>query len=174
VKATRYLTPYLLLGILTLGTGLAIGLGLSQGPATYNAGSVRWTCSSSLTQGEATVSCDSAAARESAWSPDVGSLPRDITACMFGAMETVAPAAKGAAYGQAFVAAKKKCGFPRGNGTWQHFFENTVPVPTGYASCRSNGHKSRLVPLGSAAFKKATTEPGESCFWDHGDSAPVS
>jgi hypothetical protein len=32
--------PYLLLGILTLGTGLAIGLGLSEGPVTYTATSV--------------------------------------------------------------------------------------------------------------------------------------
>jgi hypothetical protein len=31
--------PYVLLGILTLGTWLAIGLGLSEGPITYNASS---------------------------------------------------------------------------------------------------------------------------------------
>jgi hypothetical protein len=29
--------PFVLLGILTLGTGLAVGLGLSEGPVTYTA-----------------------------------------------------------------------------------------------------------------------------------------
>ena len=36
-RVNRRLTPYVLLGILTLGTGLAIGLGLSEGPVTYTA-----------------------------------------------------------------------------------------------------------------------------------------
>ena len=33
---SRRLTPYLLLGTLTLGAGLGAGLGLSQGPMTYS------------------------------------------------------------------------------------------------------------------------------------------
>lgn len=33
----RRLIPYVLLGILTLGTGLAVGLGLAEGALTYNA-----------------------------------------------------------------------------------------------------------------------------------------
>ena len=34
VKWSRGLTPYLLLGILTLGTGLGVGLGLSEASVT--------------------------------------------------------------------------------------------------------------------------------------------
>jgi hypothetical protein len=34
VKTNRRLTPYLLVGILTLGTGFAAGLGLATGPVT--------------------------------------------------------------------------------------------------------------------------------------------
>lgn len=34
MKANRRLIPYLLVGLLTLGTGLAVGLGLATGPVT--------------------------------------------------------------------------------------------------------------------------------------------
>jgi len=37
VNPSRRFVPYVLLGILTLGTGLAIGLGLSEGPITHTA-----------------------------------------------------------------------------------------------------------------------------------------
>jgi hypothetical protein len=51
-------------------------------------------------------------------------------------------------------------------GTFQHFFENTGgPIPPGYASCDSASHQNRLIRLGSVAFKRATSESGESCTW---------
>jgi hypothetical protein len=37
VRPRRRLAPFLLLGILTLGAGLGVGLGLSEGPVTYSA-----------------------------------------------------------------------------------------------------------------------------------------
>jgi hypothetical protein len=37
VHPSRRLTPYLLLGALTLGAGLGAGLGLSEGPVTHDA-----------------------------------------------------------------------------------------------------------------------------------------
>jgi hypothetical protein len=37
MNPSRRLVPHVLLGILTLGTGLAIGLGLSEGPVTHSA-----------------------------------------------------------------------------------------------------------------------------------------
>jgi hypothetical protein len=37
VRPRRRLGPFLLLGILTLGAGLGVGLGLSEGPVTYSA-----------------------------------------------------------------------------------------------------------------------------------------
>ena len=37
VHPRRRFVPYVLLGVLTLGTGLAIGLGLSEGPVTHTA-----------------------------------------------------------------------------------------------------------------------------------------
>jgi hypothetical protein len=37
VNPRRGFVPYLLLGILTLGAGLGVGLGLSEGPVTYSA-----------------------------------------------------------------------------------------------------------------------------------------
>jgi hypothetical protein len=51
-------------------------------------------------------------------------------------------------------------------GTFKHFFENTsVSIPVGYAACQSTGHKTRLVRLGSAAFKKAIAQADQSCTW---------
>jgi hypothetical protein len=51
-------------------------------------------------------------------------------------------------------------------GTFKHFFENAPRhIPKGYAFCQSTTHTSRLIPLGSAAFKKATLDEGESCSW---------
>jgi hypothetical protein len=40
VRPRRRLAPFLLLGILTLGAGLGVGLGLSEGPVTYSAQTV--------------------------------------------------------------------------------------------------------------------------------------
>lgn len=37
MRPRRRHAPFLLLGILTLGAGLAVGLGLSEGPVTYSA-----------------------------------------------------------------------------------------------------------------------------------------
>jgi hypothetical protein len=44
VRPRRRLAPFLLLGILTLGAGLGVGLGLSEGPVTYNAQPLAETC----------------------------------------------------------------------------------------------------------------------------------
>jgi hypothetical protein len=172
----RGLVPYLLLGTLTLGAGLGIGLGLWEGPVTYNANSVQWTCTSSRIQGEARVSCDSTKAKMSAWTSNLDTLPKGIAACLTTALQAVTPPKNNADYGTAFRAAQKKCGFPTAsNGTFKHFFENpTTLPPKGYASCESNGHKARLVRLGSAAFKRAVTESGESCAWANGVSSSLT
>jgi len=44
VRPRRRLAPFLLLGILTLGAGLGVGLGLSEGPVTYSAQPMAETC----------------------------------------------------------------------------------------------------------------------------------
>jgi hypothetical protein len=44
VRTRRRLAPSLLLGVLTLGAGLGVGLGLSEGPATYNAQPLAEAC----------------------------------------------------------------------------------------------------------------------------------
>jgi hypothetical protein len=61
------LTPYLLLGTLTLGAGLGAGLGLSQGPITHDAGAAasavvtitEGPCTESTGRDEISVSCAS-------------------------------------------------------------------------------------------------------------------
>jgi hypothetical protein len=97
VKWNRRLVPYVLVGVLTLGAGLAIGLSLSEGPLTVNdAGltvsqSIR--CTASVTNHETTVSCTSHPNVVSAnghfggtsvtlWFPRGARVPKGFTSCM--------------------------------------------------------------------------------------------
>ena len=58
MKRNRRLVPYVLVGILTLGTGLAIGFGLSKGPVTYTASAeVTGIPCSALPNGAAGMTC---------------------------------------------------------------------------------------------------------------------
>ena len=51
--------PYVLLGVLTLGSGLGAGLGLSEGPVTYDATQALTLCIASVGQGSEQILCTS-------------------------------------------------------------------------------------------------------------------
>jgi hypothetical protein len=124
--------PYVLLGMLVLGTGLAIGFGLSAGPVTFKGSSapLQWTCTTSVSQGAETLNCDTTDAKMSVWTSNVDSIPKGIAACTRTALQSVAPPKSDSAFVSGFRAARSKCGYPRDNassgpsGTFKHFFEN--------------------------------------------------
>jgi hypothetical protein len=105
VNPRRLFVPYLLLGILTLGTGLAIGLGLSEGPVTYSATSTSpWApCSISRNGTATTVTCRSVVSHVTPSSFTWGSqgfesfyerpwkIPKDFVQCMTSALINVVP-----------------------------------------------------------------------------------
>jgi hypothetical protein len=89
--------PYVLVGALTLGAGLAIGLSLSEGPLTVNdsglTASQSIRCTSSVTNHETSMSCSSRPNVVSAngyfggtsvtvWFPRAARVPKGFTACM--------------------------------------------------------------------------------------------
>ena len=102
---SRRLAPYLLLGILTLGTGLAIGLGLSKGPVTYTATSASsWApCTTARTGAVRKVTCGSVVAQVTPSSFTYGrqgtasffepppKMPKDFVTCMTSALIHVVP-----------------------------------------------------------------------------------
>jgi hypothetical protein len=57
VRLRERLTPYILLGVLTLGTGLGIGLGLSEAPRAQPATFLFGTCATFSTRTEVGVRC---------------------------------------------------------------------------------------------------------------------
>jgi hypothetical protein len=131
------------MGVLTLGAGLAAGVSLSDGPVTHAASQVV------------------AAAQN----------PQSFDGCfMKGMVKVHETDPTTLARDQTAVIARCEAatGYHDGGST-QHFFENfentSRPVPQGYAICVSTTHKTRLVPRGSAAFKKAVTQTGETCVW---------
>jgi hypothetical protein len=96
--------PYLLLGILTLGTGLGIGLGLSEGPLTHTATTAPYwgPCSTSRTQSGVKVSCRAPTTEVSAnswrkgtsltsWFSSSVRLPKTFAACMTRTLNRVFP-----------------------------------------------------------------------------------
>jgi hypothetical protein len=101
----RRLIPYVLLGILTLGTGLAIGLGLSEGTLTYTATSAAtWAPCASARSGAVTkMTCGSVVSQvtpssftytregfasffEAPWK-----MPKDFVSCMNSELIHVVP-----------------------------------------------------------------------------------
>jgi len=99
------LIPYVLLGILTVGTGLAVGLGLSDGPVTYSATSVSpWApCSISRNGTTTKVTCRSVISDVTSSSFSYGrqgsafffepppKMPEDFVTCMTSALVHVVP-----------------------------------------------------------------------------------
>lgn len=97
--------PYVLLGILTLGTGLAVGLGLSEGPVTYNASVISpWAPCTTARTGTATkVTCRSVVSDVTPSSFTWGSqgfahfyesppkMPKGFATCMTSALIHVVP-----------------------------------------------------------------------------------
>ena len=97
--------PFALLAVLTLGTGLAIGLGLSEGPVTYTATSVSpWApCSSARHGAELTVMCRSVVSQvtPTSFTYQKGAsvsfyespprMPKDFRTCMSSALIHVVP-----------------------------------------------------------------------------------
>jgi hypothetical protein len=128
VKPRRRLIPYVLLGVITLGTGLAVGLGLSEGPLTYSASPApsHWTCKSSENQGVRTFNCVTAGERVSVWNYRVTG--KGVTACLTKSLKFVPPPRSSeSAFEKAVQAAESKCGFPPLQGVFKHFFENPPP-----------------------------------------------
>ena len=89
--------PFLLVGALTLGAGLGVGLGLWDGPVTVNGAPASAAqpirCTTSLTQGEANISCSSPSTITSAdsfagghqdtvWFPSSTRISKGLTACV--------------------------------------------------------------------------------------------
>ena len=104
MEAGRHLMPYLLLGILTLGTGLGVGLGLSEGPLTHTATMAPYwgPCSTSRTQSGIDVSCSAPTIEVSAhswrkgtslttWFSSSVRLPNSFAACMTKTLNRVFP-----------------------------------------------------------------------------------
>jgi hypothetical protein len=99
VALSRRLTPYLLLGTLTLGAGLGAGLSLSEGPVTYDASAAaspvvtlqEGPCTISTGRGETAVSCTSS--HGAAFSSSVGvkftHIPARTQACLIKFLRTV-------------------------------------------------------------------------------------
>jgi hypothetical protein len=104
----RRLIPYVLLGILTLGTGLAVGLGLSQGTVTYTATSATsataWApCATARNGAEIKVTCGSVVSQLTASSFTYGwhgfasffeapwKMPNDFVSCMTAELIHVVP-----------------------------------------------------------------------------------
>jgi hypothetical protein len=125
--------PFVLLGVLTLGTGLAVGLGLSEGRETHTASSApaEWTCTTSVKHRVETVNCLRAGEQVSVWSSDA--VPKGTSACLTKALEVVPPPRSSeAAFEKALQTAESTCGFsaiPQGAGTFKHFFENPSTIP---------------------------------------------
>ena len=63
MKQYRRLLPFVLVGALTLGAGLGVGLGVSEGPVTVNHTDAKTAqtlrCTTSVARGEADISCSS-------------------------------------------------------------------------------------------------------------------
>jgi len=101
----RRVVPYLLLGALTFGAGLGVGLGLSEGPVTYNATATSsWApCATARTASGTTVTCGSVVSDVTPSSFTYGSqgfehfyepppkMPRDFATCMTSALIHVVP-----------------------------------------------------------------------------------
>jgi hypothetical protein len=103
----RRVVPYLLLGALTFGAGLGVGLGLSEGPVTNNATATSsWApCATARTASGTTVTCgtvvsdvtpssftyDRQGAAHFYESPP--KMPRDFATCMTSALIHVVPRA---------------------------------------------------------------------------------
>ena len=98
--------PYLLLGALTLGAGLGVGLGLSEEPDTHNSAAATsfWTpCATARTATGTTVTCGSVVANVTSGTFTYGSqgfehfyepppkMPRDFATCMTSALIHVVP-----------------------------------------------------------------------------------
>jgi hypothetical protein len=139
-RRRRYLVPYLLMGVLTLGAGLGAGLSLSDGPVTF-------------------TPVQGVAAAQS---------PQSFDGCFMKGMVKVHdtdPTTLARDQTRVIARCEATTGYHDGGST-QHFFENlSGPIPRGHAVCVSTSGTTRLVPLGSAAFKKALTQTGETCTW---------
>jgi hypothetical protein len=156
------------LGLLTLGSGLGAGLGLSQGFVTASGGPsavvAQKACPLSKEAKELAGSCQSFVAQ---FVGGASISPRSLR-CVSKSLVRLDLTSK-AIFERDVTTIISKCENRNGVqavGTFQHFFENTGgPIPPGYASCDSASHQNRLIRLGSAAFKRATSESGESCTW---------
>ena len=168
-RRRRYLVPYLLLVVLTLGAGLAAGVSMAAGPVTYTVGpsvaAGQEPCASAAKADRLSESCRSFIFNFATTTKDL----KGTVSCVLKGLKRVHPktAASLAREGKAIVT---KCEDDTGInrvGTFQHFYENIGgPIPNGYASCESPNHKNRsLVRLGSTAFKKAVAQTGTSCTW---------
>jgi hypothetical protein len=94
----RHLVPYMLLGFLTLGTGLGVGLGLSEGTATDTptVASSWHPCSASPTTAGLQVSCTLVGAKSysssmTVWFEPSHSFPKGTAACLNAALDRAVP-----------------------------------------------------------------------------------
>jgi hypothetical protein len=139
----RRIAPYLLLGLLTLGAGLGVGLGLASGPVTYMAShpetSGSWSCITILSSSEET---------------EVDCVPRGQTA---GPLLAHGP-------GSSFAS------LPNGAGgaEVQSFFIAGKTIPKGYASCLTEAlnrpwSRKHLVNQQGVAFVHAMRSTMSEC-----------
>jgi len=97
VKQYRRLLPFVLVGALTLGAGLGVGLGVSEGPVTVNHTGAKTAqtlrCTTSVARGEADISCSSPSTtvsgdtffggeQETIWFRSTTSVSKGWAACM--------------------------------------------------------------------------------------------
>jgi hypothetical protein len=132
--------PYALLGLLTLGAGVGVALGLSNGPVTYDASAavLEWyPCTASTRADGAVVSCHSKPTAASSGTPGEGPsvglffsrgarLPENFTTCVTTSLNGASiPTSHQATsktlfrysstVGQAVTAAVKNCNAPAGH-----------------------------------------------------------
>src|ERR1700734_2642021 len=123
---SRNLVPYLLLCVLTLGTGLAIGLGVSEGPVTYSAAVVPQfqRCSASRTTSGVALTCtstsvagsygDEPGSGETVWSSPIGEYHPRTESCLNRAADRFVPTGptSPATFNRELAKALATCGVP--------------------------------------------------------------
>lgn len=97
VKGNRRLVPFLLVGALTLGAGLGVGLGIHEGPTTVNGTTTKVAqairCTAQVTQGKTNISCSSPStlisahsfgggSKDTVWFTSSTRISKGITACV--------------------------------------------------------------------------------------------
>ena len=93
MKLFRTLTPYLILGVLTLGVGLGAALGVAEDPVTFPAmAAAEMTCTTTVIGDAATVQCRSAnSSLTHFFLLPKKNIPKGFASCMTTALDRARP-----------------------------------------------------------------------------------